>query len=400
MGSLSSVYPLGMLAGLFVWPALSDRVGRKPVISLSLLGSAIGLFTQSVAIRRGWPLPLFLLLRLLSGSCAAASPVSKAYLADVGTAADRLPTYMAWRDAASTLAFIVGPTAGGLLFASSSLAAVVGSASAASALASLLVFCFVSEEVSPERSRTAAVAAANAPKTAPASPSSSAGDVETETLKEVRGVEPALLACPLGAELAAAIATICAMSGLFNCGQAAFDAFFPSLLQQRLGLDARHVGAAYTALASLSFCISAFVSSRLQRAVGAVNMCISGLGAVALGLLSIAGLCATTLIDAPIRRLLLWGAVALYQVGVPLYAPTIPTMLLQCVPPYQRGAVMGLDGGVNTIARVLSPLILGSIYSIRGPSACYVAASAMVALSAALAVFRRFYVRRWTARDD
>ena len=126
---------------------------------------------------------------------------------------------MAWRDAASTLAFIVGPTAGGLLFASSSLAAVVGSASAASALASLLVFCFVSEEVTPERSRTAAVAAANAPKTAPASPSSSAGDVETETLKEVRGVEPALLACPLGAELAAAIATICAMSGLFNCGQ-------------------------------------------------------------------------------------------------------------------------------------------------------------------------------------
>lgn len=138
----------------------------------------------------------------------------------------------------------------------------------------------------------------------------------------------------------------------------------------------------------------------ISRAVGAVNMCISGLGAVALGLLSIAGLCATTLIDAPIRRLLLWGAVALYQVGVPLYAPTIPTMLLQCVPPYQRGAVMGLDGGVNTIARVLSPLILGSIYSIRGPSACYVAASAMVALSAALAVFRRFYVRRWTARDD
>ena len=46
MGSLSSVYPLGMLAGLFVWPALSDRVGRKPVISLSLLASAIGLFTQ------------------------------------------------------------------------------------------------------------------------------------------------------------------------------------------------------------------------------------------------------------------------------------------------------------------------------------------------------------------
>lgn len=38
-GSITSAYPLGMLAGVFIWPALSDRVGRKPVLALSLLGS-------------------------------------------------------------------------------------------------------------------------------------------------------------------------------------------------------------------------------------------------------------------------------------------------------------------------------------------------------------------------
>ena len=49
-GSLTSAYPLGMLFGLFIWPQFSDRRGRKPVIALSLLGSAIGLSLQSYAI--------------------------------------------------------------------------------------------------------------------------------------------------------------------------------------------------------------------------------------------------------------------------------------------------------------------------------------------------------------
>ena len=36
-----------------------------------------------------------------------------------------------------------------------------------------------------------------------------------------------------------------------------------------------------------------------------------------------------------------WSSVALYQIGVPLFGPTVPTMLLQCVPPQRRGFVMG-----------------------------------------------------------
>ena len=42
-GMISSAYPLGTLGAYFLWPQLSDRVGRKPVICLSLLGSGVGL---------------------------------------------------------------------------------------------------------------------------------------------------------------------------------------------------------------------------------------------------------------------------------------------------------------------------------------------------------------------
>ena len=127
-GMLTSAYPLGMMVGLALWPQLSDRVGRRPVISISLFGNFVGLALQGLALLRQWPLPALLALRVFTGSCSGSSPVAKAYLADVGAASGQLPRYVAWRDAASTLAYIVGPALGGLLYSASgaSLSAVVG----------------------------------------------------------------------------------------------------------------------------------------------------------------------------------------------------------------------------------------------------------------------------------
>ena len=126
-GLISSAYPLGTLGAYFLWPQLSDRVGRKPVISISLLGSAAGLALQCLALSQERSLHFFLGCKVLTGFCAGAGPVAKAYLADLGSASGDLPRYMAWRDAANTLAFIMGPLIGGRLFmATGSLAAVIG----------------------------------------------------------------------------------------------------------------------------------------------------------------------------------------------------------------------------------------------------------------------------------
>lgn len=52
-GSLSSAYPLGTFGALFLWPRLSDRVGRRPVMALSLGGIGAGQSLRS--LRRPGP---------------------------------------------------------------------------------------------------------------------------------------------------------------------------------------------------------------------------------------------------------------------------------------------------------------------------------------------------------
>ena len=393
LGWLTSAYPLGMLGGLVLWPALSDRIGRKPVITLSLLGSGVGLAAQGLAVRSGGSLTAFLILRAITGSMAGASPVAKAYLADVGANAGQLPRYMAWRDAASTLAFIVGPLLSGSLYLGKkvvlgkqgSLAAVITTSGIYSLVAGLLVALCVSE-TPPTPAQTAEGSSSSKPKrgSPPAPPAA-------------QPQEDVLVACPLGNQLVAAVATVCVISALFNAGSAPFDAFFPSLVKDVAGLDEGGIGKAKAALATLSLFVSATLSARTQKRFGAVVTCVAGLSFSALGLAALSAVVAYSEAAALSKSLtitLFWAAAAIYQLGVPLFGPTIPTMLLQCVPRQRRGAVMGLDSSLNTVARIVSAPLLGALYGVAGPAVCFGTASAVLFASAATTVIRRFYVMR------
>lgn len=398
LGALTSAYPLGMLAGLFLWPALSDRVGRKPVIALSLLGSGLGLAAQGLAVQAGWSLSAFLMLRVLTGSMAGASPVAKAYLADLGSRSGRLPQYMAWRDAASTLAFIIGPLVSGQLylgrkalgFASDrSLAAVISTSGVGSLLAALLIFLCVEEVGAAAKG---AASTASAPAQGAAVPDTTAAPVANEEL----------IACPLGRQLVSAVATVCLVSALFNAGSAPFDAFFPSLMKNLAGFDEGGIGQAKAALASLSLVVSAGLAAPLQRRLGAVVTCVLGLLCSAAGLGGVAVVASARVgaaLSPGLRLTCFWLSAGVFQLGVPLYGPTIPTMLLQCVPRHRRGAIMGLDSSLNTVARILAAPILGAVWHAGGPGACFAAASGVLLLSALTTILRRVWVLRGLYAD-
>lgn len=387
-GALTSAYPLGMLFGLFLWPQISDRAGRKPIMAFSLLGSAIGLSMQAYSISAGWSLPAFLAMRVLTGCFAGSSPVSKAYLADLGSSIGRLPKYLALRDAASTLAFILGPTLGGLFFegrrkmaaattaaassdATGSLAFVIGTSALASLAASALIAFFVKED-----------------KSFVVSSRKKAEGIEENHVADQKQGEDEIVSCPLGVGLWAGVATVCLVSFLFNVGDSTFFAFFPALLRSSLGLDTRSIGLAFTSFACISFAVSTTLTGESIRRFGPVATCVAGLSAIGTGLIALAGASAMS----SVLPALVFIAAALYYSGVPLYGPTVPTMLLRCVPPHRRGAVMGLDGAVNTLARVISPLVMGALYRSRGPSAAFGVAGGAALSAAVLATTRRMLV--------
>ena len=64
------------------------------------------------------------------------------------------------------------------------------------------------------------------------------------------------------------------------------------------------------------------------------------------------------------------------------------------MPSHKRGAVMGFDGAVNTLARVISPLVIGEIHRVKGAGACFKVAGTCVYAAASVALFRRWLVLR------
>ena len=399
VGYLTSAYPLGMFFALFAWPRLSDKVGRKPILALSLLGVGCGLVAQARCVSDGGSLGTFLALRVASGAFAGASPIVKAYLADVATAR-QLPRFMAWREACCTLAFIAGPTLGAWFFhGTKSLSACIYVTGFSSVAAAALVATVMVEGEAfqtPPVASVASVASANdepehfASKQGGVSSSlslpSTAAAAAAARAAGAREAEAAG-ACPLGTGLVTAVATICVVSFLYNAGQSTFDSFFPMYASGTLGMGPTRIGATLTSLAAVSFGVSAFVFSRVQEALGLTLTAAAGLGLVA------AGLCGVGLAGSEAAAV---AAAAVYVSGIPLFTPAVPILLMQCVPKTRRGAVMGLDSAVNAVARIATPVAFGKALRANaedgGLNAPFLAAGTVVALAALVVVVRRWSV--------
>jgi len=399
-GALTSAYPLGMMIGIFIWPSLSDRLGRRNILSFSLLGSGLGLMTQALVIHGGGSLSQFLLARSVTGLFAGSSPVGKAYLADIGAKDGKLPRYLSLKDASSTLAFIIGPAAGGLLFdvrrkmigasgqlskaevldTSGSLAFVIAISAAASILASLIAGLLVQESnvlknrLKPVRDNYPNCKKAYGDEGAPTNIESNKDDD--------------LISCPLGRSLWAGVASVCVVSFFFNVGDSTFHAFFSTFLRNQ-GIATTDIGLLFTSLACVSFLVSSTLTSKILRSLGPVLTCAGGLTLVGSSLL-LMGLAASGAFLIQPTFAILAGIAAIYFCGVSLYGPTIPTMLLRCVPPQKRGFIMGLDGFINTLARIVTPIISGEIYRRYNAATAFTTAGTAVVCGATIALVRRF----------
>src|SRR5271157_3075992 len=110
VGPILAVYSLTQLLCAPLLGRISDRVGRRPIIMLGLLGSSISYLIYGFA---GSFLGLFL-SRAVHGACAATISTAQAYIADTTDESNRARG-MGMIGAAFGLGFVIGPAIGGLL---------------------------------------------------------------------------------------------------------------------------------------------------------------------------------------------------------------------------------------------------------------------------------------------
>jgi DHA1 family multidrug resistance protein-like MFS transporter len=92
------------------WGALSDRIGRKPIISIGIIGHAVSLFLFGL-VSSFW---MLFIARSLSGILSsAASVASLAYVGDSSSEGERSKS-MSRLGAAMGAGVMIGPLLGGI----------------------------------------------------------------------------------------------------------------------------------------------------------------------------------------------------------------------------------------------------------------------------------------------
>jgi MFS transporter, DHA1 family, multidrug resistance protein len=150
----ASEITLGMLFAIFAlmqfllapfWGNISDRIGRKPMIILGLIGFAIGEFIFAFAT----DIWMLFISRMIAGAFGSAlMPTAMAYVSDV-TSNEKRAQGMGMLGAAMAFGIVIGPGIGGWL-AQDNLATPFLFAGIAASFAALLAMIFLKESLKKE----------------------------------------------------------------------------------------------------------------------------------------------------------------------------------------------------------------------------------------------------------
>lgn len=322
---------------------LSDRVGRRPVLLVSLAASAASYLWLGFADA----LWMLFAARLLAGAGAGNIAAAQAYITDVTTPETRAKG-MGLIGAAFGLGFTVGPALGGLVAGSDPTAAALARpaflAAGLSGLAFLIALARLKESL-PRASREAA-----------ARPSRwrVAKDVATRPV--------------LRRLLLLLFVTVTAFAGM--------ETTFALWANSAYGWGPREVGYNFLYVGLVLVAVQGGLIGKLSRRLGEARLVLAGAGMIAIGL----GLLPVAL---ALWRLLFVNT--LLALGMGLLNPSITSLISQQADVDERGGVLGVSQSASSLSRILGPAAAGPVFALWGRDAPYYVGAIAMALVVALA---------------
>lgn len=376
---LGSAYAISQLIASPLLGLLSDRVGRRPVLILSQLGSSAGFLLLAFSALHEWSnlsagLAVLFLARILDGISGGNVSAAQAFIGDV-TPPDRRAKGMGMLGAAFGIGFATGPAIGGLL------GAIHPSMPAFLAAACSVVAATISYLRLPEsRPRPETVAPPDPlMEDAPEMPDpvTRGGLLALLSSERVRGI----LRYPLLGHLVLA---------WFWCMFAfvMLEIILPLFLEAKFGFGPRGVGLFFGMAGITIIVVQGLLIGRLTRRFGEWPIVIAGptLVTLAMGVL-------VQVSSTPMLSLLLLAGL-LNSVGRSLMMPSMSSLLSKSAPPDRQGVAFGLFHGLGSLSRVVGPIVAGVLYE-RGTALPFIAAGLIAAaVTVWMALLRARYGER------
>jgi MFS transporter, DHA1 family, tetracycline resistance protein len=319
------LYSLGQLVGSPVWGSLSDRMGRRPVLILTLFGNVVASVMLAFA-DSGFTLALS---RIAAGLAAGNVSTAYAYATDITTDATR-PKALGLLGSAFGLGFIAGPALGGLLAgndaAGDGLMRVAWGAAGMSLLAFVLTLVKLPESLSDELR----AASRNRPRRGFATYWARPG------LREVL------------------------LTGIVVIGAVAiFQSTLALWAAEQLAVGPRTLGWIYVFTGVVSVVVQVWMTAPLTKRFGAYVLAQVGIVFVALGMAAVP-LCAA------IAPLLL--ALGTFGLGSALLNPTFGNLVAGLSDADERGAALGAYQSAASFGRVIGPFTASGVATVSNLS--------------------------------
>jgi len=343
-----AVYALCQFLGTPFWGGVSDRIGRKPVLLMSMAGHAASYLILAYADS----LLLLIASRALGGFTSANLATAYAYVADTTTEDERAKG-LGRISAAFGLGFIFGPLIGGVL-------ATVGSDGATnfflpaitamglSLLSCLGIWLFIPETAKPQTHDVST-------RRAPANLFKSLAEISRRPI-----IFKAIL--------------LCFITVLFMAGR---ETILPLWADNKHAMSVREVGFIISIAGLTLTSVQLTLIGPLTRKFGESNLLKASLLLFAAGWLSIA--LATTFLQ-------IIGASILSGIATAFFQTSLQSLLSKRAGASERGSVMGVYQATSSLGRFTGQAGSGTIYAQIGVDAVFLLGAVAMAPALILAV--------------